>query len=126
MKALEDLAAQGDQVFMNTHSSVLVADDAEYQTIFKVEKVSRETDIAPILPEGKPSVIYELLGGSPADLLLPRNFLIVEGRCEYELLSAESSSVFILISLPFKSSTQKEQAIHKGAQWTLSIRPLSH
>jgi len=28
-----------------------------------------------------------LLGGSPADLLLPRNFLIVEGRSEFEFIS---------------------------------------
>lgn len=32
-------------------------------------------------------MVYELLGGSPADLLLPRNFLIVEGPSEVELLS---------------------------------------
>jgi len=31
--------------------------------------------------------VYELLGGSPADLLLPRNFLIVEGPSEVELIT---------------------------------------
>ncbi len=35
----------------------------------------------------KPYIVYELLGGSPADLLLPRNFLIVEGQSELELLT---------------------------------------
>lgn len=86
-RALQDLASQGDQVFINTHSSVLVADEAAGQTIFRVEKIDRKTDIRPIFAEEKPTVIYELLGGSPADLLLPRNFLIVEGRSEFELIT---------------------------------------
>lgn len=86
-KALQDLATQGDQVFINTHSSVLVADDAEGQSIFKVEKLNRESEISLIAPEDKPAIVYELLGGSPADLLLPKNFLIVEGKSEYEFLS---------------------------------------
>jgi putative ATP-dependent endonuclease of the OLD family len=86
-KALQDLAIQGDQVFINTHSSVLVADEANGQSVFKVEKTSGETDIRLIGFGEKPSVVYELLGGSPADLLLPRNFLIVEGRSEFEFLS---------------------------------------
>ena len=36
----------------------------------------------PIDNKGKSAVIYELLGGSPNDLLLPRNFLIVEGKSD--------------------------------------------
>ena len=47
--------------------------------IFKVEKVEKMSSLKPVTPRNKPEVIYELLGGSPADLLLPRNFLIVEG-----------------------------------------------
>lgn len=86
-KALADLASQGDQVFINTHSSVLIADESAEQKIFKVEKIDKETDIREIGAAEKSSVIYELLGGSPTDLLLPRNFLIVEGRSEYELLT---------------------------------------
>jgi putative ATP-dependent endonuclease of OLD family len=31
-------------------------------------------------------IVYELLGGTPADLLLPSNFIIVEGECELDLL----------------------------------------
>jgi hypothetical protein len=83
-KALEDLSTQGDQVFINTHSSVLVADDAAGQSVFKVEKVDKETSIRPVGQDEKPAIVYELLGASPADLLLPRNFLIVEGRSEFE------------------------------------------
>ena len=32
-------------------------------------------------------MVFELLGGSPSDLLLPRNFVIVEGPSEVELLT---------------------------------------
>lgn len=82
-----DLSRQGDQIFLSTHSSVLVADEVENQQIFKVEKENKITDIKPVENGEKPYIIYELLGGSPADLLLPRNFLIVEGRTEVELLA---------------------------------------
>ena len=85
--ALLDLAANGDQVFINTHSSVLVSDDNDHQIIFKVEKIERITSINPIKKEEKPYIVYDLLGGSPADLLLPKNFLIVEGKSELEFLT---------------------------------------
>ena len=85
--ALLELAGGGDQVFINTHSSVLVVDEQKGQTIFKVEKINRETNITPITQTEKPHVVYELLGGSPADLLLPKNFLIVEGKSELDFLT---------------------------------------
>jgi putative ATP-dependent endonuclease of OLD family len=84
-RALLDICTT-DQVFVNTHSSVLVVDNNEAQTIFKVEKEGGITDIKAIGDLEKINVIFELLGGSPFDLLLPRNFLIVEGKCEYEFL----------------------------------------
>ena len=85
--ALLELTKSGDQVFINTHSSVLVVDEHDEQKIFKVEKINKETNITLISEVEKPSVVYELLGGSPADLLLPNNFLIVEGKCELEFIS---------------------------------------
>ena len=33
------ISTQGDQVFINTHSSVLVVDESNGQKLFKVEKV---------------------------------------------------------------------------------------
>lgn len=84
---LHILSQTRDQVFINTHSSVFVADNYTSQTIFKVEKNSGETSINPVTDIEKPYVVFELLGGSPADLLLPRNFLIVEGLSEFELLT---------------------------------------
>lgn len=85
--ALLELAKGGDQVFINTHSSVLVVDEHDEQTIFKVEKINKETNITPITEIEKPFVVYELLGGSPADLLLPKNFLIVEGKSDLEFVN---------------------------------------
>lgn len=84
---LIELASTIDQVFINTHSSVLVADDHSIQQIFKVEKHYKETTIFPIVEIDKPYIIYELLGGSPSDLLLPRNFVIVEGTSEVDFLT---------------------------------------
>lgn len=77
--ALVELAKQGDQVILTSHSSVLIADEIEDQKLFKVEKNNSISDIKEISQIEKPSVVYDLLGGSPADLLLPRNFLLVEG-----------------------------------------------
>jgi hypothetical protein len=85
--ALLVLAENGDQVLINTHSSVLVSDDHPKQSLFKVWKKELATVIDPIRQEDKPQVIFELLGGSPADLLFPNNFLIVEGRSEFEFLT---------------------------------------
>lgn len=85
--ALLELSQRGDQVFINTHSSVLVVDEHSNQTVFKVEKIDKKTDINPISQSEKPYIIYELLGGSPSDLLLPKNFLIVEGKSDLEFIS---------------------------------------
>ncbi len=83
--ALLDIC-QTDQVLVNTHSSVLVVDNNELQKIFKVEKTDGVTNIDEVDDLEKINIIFELLGGSPSDLLLPRNFLIVEGKCEYEFI----------------------------------------
>jgi len=86
-EVLYTLSRQDDQVFVSTHSSVLVADDSPGQMILTVEKNDGKTDIEESAAYQKPYIIYELLGGSPSDLLLPRNFIIVEGQSEVELLS---------------------------------------
>ncbi len=84
--ALLELTASVDQVFITTHSSVLIADDHSKQTIFCVEKTDRNTAIIPVSGNLKFDVVYNLLGGSPGDLLLPSNFLLVEGQSEKDLL----------------------------------------
>ncbi|WP_454060831.1 ATP-dependent nuclease [Candidatus Nitrospira salsa] len=85
--ALMVLAENGDQILINTHSSVLVTDDHEKQSLFRVNKKDMATCIELIGAHEKPQIVYELLGNSPADLLFPNNFLIVEGRSEFEFLS---------------------------------------
>jgi hypothetical protein len=86
-KALLEISSESDQVYVNTHSSVLVSDNEDSQRIFKVEKENKRTEVEPITTDDqKMDVIFELLGGSPSDLLLPKNFIIVEGRSEYEFL----------------------------------------
>ncbi len=86
-KALLEISHESDQVYVNTHSSVLISEKEDSQQIFKVEKENKRTAIEPIeTDDQKMDVIFELLGGSPSDLLLPRNFIIVEGQSEYEFL----------------------------------------
>lgn len=85
-QALIDISGS-DQVMLNTHSSVLVVDDSDGQSLFKVEKEQKITTISPVEEVQKIDIIYELLGGSPYDLLLPKNFLIVEGKSEYEFIT---------------------------------------
>lgn len=84
---LYSLSESNDQVFINTHSSVFIADDMKEQSIFKIEKNNSETSIEKLIDDEKPYLVFELLGGSPTDLLLPHNFLIVEGVSEFEFLS---------------------------------------
>lgn len=84
---LYTLSNNNDQVFINTHSSVFVADDFVNQCILKVEKLEGQTEFELVSELDKPYVVFELLGGSPSDLLLPKNFLIVEGQSEFELLT---------------------------------------
>ncbi|MBK8581565.1 MAG: AAA family ATPase [Flavobacteriales bacterium] len=87
-QALLELADGHDQVFINTHSSVLLADNHNQQSLFRVVKEAQgKTQVDKIDSQlKKHEVIFELLGGSPADILLPANFLIVEGRSEGEFL----------------------------------------
>jgi predicted ATP-dependent endonuclease of OLD family len=80
--ALLEISQKGDQVFINTHSSVFIADETGIETIYRVEKIDKKTNASPITAIEKQALVYELLGGSPADLLLPRNFLIVEGTSD--------------------------------------------
>ena len=84
---LLDLSGAGDQVFINTHSSVFIADENERQNIYQVFKENKQTKSVMVKEQDKPNVVFELLGGNPADLLLPYNFLIVEGRTEMTFLS---------------------------------------
>ncbi|GJL71971.1 MAG: hypothetical protein NMNS01_11700 [Nitrosomonas sp.] len=85
--ALFEISSRGDQIFVNTHSSVLITENFEHQKIFKVEKIEKVTSVSSIVDEvERQNIIYDLLGGAPTDLLLPPNFLIVEGNAEQVFL----------------------------------------
>lgn len=83
---LTELADSVDQVFVTTHSSVFLADSHQGQRDFIVEKEQGATMVAPMVPQERYRTVYELLGGSPTDLLFPANFLIVEGLSEVHFL----------------------------------------
>lgn len=85
--ALKEISTNGEQVFINTHSSVLISDDDQDEKIFEVKKNNGVTGIHEIEEHDKQFVVFELLGGSPADILLPKNFLIVEGASECAFLA---------------------------------------
>jgi predicted ATPase len=101
--ALRDIADNGEQVLINTHSSVLISDE-DSTKIFQVSKENSITSIAEVGNEDKPYLIYDLLGGSPSDMLLPKNFFIVEGASECKFLQViikrfydnEFKGIFIL------------------------------
>lgn len=87
---LELTSGEGtDQVFITTHSSVLIADgdQDDNQAFFRVQKENKKTTVENISRADKHTVIYDMLGGNPADLLLPANFMIVEGPSEVEFLN---------------------------------------
>ena len=84
--ALIELSDSGDQILLTTHSSVLIADESPAQKLFKVEKISHITFLNEIDDFEKQFVVFDLLGGSPTDLLLPANILIVEGYSEVKFL----------------------------------------
>ncbi len=81
------LSQENDQVFINTHSSVFLSDDDDGQIILKAEKENKKTTFEPATESEKPGIVYDLLGGSPTDMLLPNNFLLVEGVSEYEFIT---------------------------------------
>lgn len=86
--ALSSLADGVDQVFVTTHSSVFLSDTHTQQVEFVVEKEEGITSVVQMTPRDRVRAVYELLGGSPTDLLLPANFLVVEGPSEVAFLDS--------------------------------------
>lgn len=84
--ALSALADGVDQVFITTHSSVFLSDTHQHQVEFVVEKEDGETSVQKMTKRDRSRTVYDLLGGNPTDLLLPANFLVVEGPSEVAFL----------------------------------------
>lgn len=89
--ALSALAVGVDQVFITTHSSVFLSDSHTEQVEFVVEKEDGATTVQRMTNREKMRTVYDLLGGSPTDLLLPANFLVVEGPSEVKFLESVCS-----------------------------------
>lgn len=86
-KALRDIVDNGGQVLINSHSSIFANEVFPNQTIFKVEKDKGVSNVSEIVGEQEQlDSIYQLLGGSPSDILLPSNFIIVEGKSDHEFV----------------------------------------
>lgn len=86
-RALRDIVDNGGQVFINTHSSIFANERYDNQKIYNVKKISGESKLQEVVSEQERlDSIYQLLGGSPNDLLLPSNFIIVEGQTEFYFL----------------------------------------
>ena len=85
--ALRDIVETQGQVLINSHSPIFANEKFINQKIFKVEKNNYCSEITEVITEqDQLDSIYQLLGGSPHDILLPNNFIIVEGQCEYIFL----------------------------------------
>lgn len=86
--ALRDIATGGGQVLISSHSPIFANESFDNQRIFNVEKLDGSSRITEILtPQERMDSIYKLLGGSPSDILLPNNFIIVEGHSDCEFLN---------------------------------------
>lgn len=93
--ALVALTEDVDQVFITTHSSVFLSDIHTGQAEFVVEKEDGETSVTPMTKKERVRTVYELLGGNPTDLLLPANFLVVEGPSEVLFIEAVCAKFYL-------------------------------
>lgn len=86
-QALRDIVDNGGQVLINSHSPIFANENFDNQILYQVEKISGQSSLKVITSSQEQlESIYQLLGGSPRDILLPSNFIIVEGRSELEFL----------------------------------------
>lgn len=86
--ALRDIVKNGGQVLVNTHSSIFINEKDEDQLIYSVTKKEGISNLHTVDSQQEIlNSIYFMLGGSPNDLLLPRNFILVEGQSEYHFIS---------------------------------------
>lgn len=85
--ALREIVENEGQILINSHSPIFANELFPNQRIYKVEKETGISQVNEITTEQEQlDSIYQLLGGSPQDILLPSNFIIVEGQSEFELL----------------------------------------
>lgn len=86
--ALREIIDNDGQILINSHSSIFANELFSNQKIYRIEKISGTSIVNEITTEQEQlDSIYQLLGGSPQDILLPSNFIIVEGQTEYILIT---------------------------------------
>lgn len=75
------------QFFIATHSHLFI-DKEMSSNNFLIDRIGSKTSIARIKDRRDlNNVIYDQLGNSPADLLFPNNFIIVEGQSDFAFLT---------------------------------------
>jgi putative ATP-dependent endonuclease of the OLD family len=128
-KALHEISEHGEQVLINTHSSVLISDKDD-SNVYRVIKRDSITTIEPVDEKSKPYVVYDLLGGSPSDILLPKNFMIVEGASECKFIQRiierfyENSLSDIFILAAEGDINQQNKSMDAINKVLLPIRPI--
>jgi predicted ATP-dependent endonuclease of OLD family len=86
-RALRDIVESQGQVLINSHSSIFANEQFPNQKIYKIEKNDGCSEAKPVVSsQDQLDCIYQLLGGSPQDILLPSNFIIVEGPSDCRFL----------------------------------------
>lgn len=86
-RAFYTLTESGDQVIITTHSHILAKEIPQNTHIFKAEKSSQITSITKLENSELFTLIYELLGTDPSDLLFPQNIGVVEGPSDDTFLT---------------------------------------
>ena len=85
--ALREIVENEGQILINSHSPIFANELFANQRIYKVEKETGISQVNEVVTEQEQlDSIYQLLGGSPQDILLPSNFIIVEGQSEFQFL----------------------------------------
>lgn len=86
-RAFLSLCDGGDQVIITTHSHILAKEIPTHTYMYKAKKIDKITNVSKVDEGALFSVIYELLGTDPTDLLFPNNIAIVEGPSDNIFLS---------------------------------------
>lgn len=93
--ALRDIVENEGQILINSHSPIFANELFPNQKIYRVEKEIGVSQVNEVITEQEQlDSIYQLLGGSPQDILLPSNFIIVEGQTEFHLLKRIIEKVY--------------------------------
>jgi predicted ATPase len=87
-RVFKKLSKDGYQIFIATHSHLFI-DKQQPHHNFRVKRSGNDFDLHRLETQADIAVaIYNFLGSSPADLMMPSNFIIVEGESDKRFLLA--------------------------------------